>query len=398
MFPDSKIADAFTCARMKTTALVTHALGPAAENTVFAACRMQPFTILCDGGNDNFEKKYFGVMVRLWDDCRDEVVDRFLDCPVCNIATGENLFEALADVLQKRDIPWKNVVGFASDSASVIVDRHNSVLSRVCEQQPKVFSLGCICHLAALCAAAALKKLPLSIDGLLIDVFYHFKHSSKRCHEFAEVLHDFEGIAPLQVVKHCSTRWLSLERAVRRLLTLWPALRAYFDREMGVNDRTNRVADALMSVETKLWFLFVAYALKPLNAFNTTFQTSSSKIGTLQLDMCQLLRTFLSNFIRPECLTSVPTSDIDQFDYRNVEHAVDNEELGIGTATQLLLEEESDTFEGTCQEANFFSTIREFYHEAVHKMLDKFPFRDPTIRDLSLLDPQNRHRCMSPAS
>ena len=172
------------------------------------------------------------------------------------------LFEALADVLQKRDIPWKNVVGFVSDSASVMVGRRNSVLSRVCEQQPNVFSLGCICHLAALCAAAALKKLPLSIDGLLIDVFYHFKHSSKRCHEFAEVLRDFEGIAPLQVVKHCSTRWLSLERAVRRLLTLWPALCAYFDRERGVNDCTNRVADALMSVETKLWFLFVAYALK----------------------------------------------------------------------------------------------------------------------------------------
>ena len=67
---------------------------------------------------------------------------------MCNIATGETLFEALADVLQKCDIPWKNVVGFASDSASVMVGRRNSVLSRVCEQQPKVFSLGCICHLA----------------------------------------------------------------------------------------------------------------------------------------------------------------------------------------------------------------------------------------------------------
>lgn len=252
MFPDSKIADAFSCARTKMTALITHALGPAAENAVVTACRTQPFTILCDGGNDNFEKKYFGVMVRLWDDSRHQVVVRFLDCPVCNISNGQTPFEALADVLQKRDIPWKNVVGFASDSASIMVGRRNSVLSRVREQQPNVFSLGCTCHLAALCAAAALKKLPLSIDGILIDVFYRFKHSSKRCHEFAEVLRDFEGIAPLQVVKHCSTRWLSLERAVKRLLTLWPALRAYFDRERCVNDHANHIADALMSVETKL--------------------------------------------------------------------------------------------------------------------------------------------------
>ena len=73
---------------------------------------------------------------------------------------------------------------------------------------------------------------------------------------------------------------------------------------------------------------------------------------------------------------------------------MDNEELGIGTATRLLLEEESDTFEGTCQEANFFSTVREFYHEAVCKMLDKFPFRDPIFRDLSLLDPRNRRNAL----
>ncbi len=43
---------------------------------------------------------------------------------------------------------------------------HLSVLSRVILKQPKVFSLGCLCHLAALCAAAALKKLPVSIDNL----------------------------------------------------------------------------------------------------------------------------------------------------------------------------------------------------------------------------------------
>ena len=50
----------------------------------------QPFTILCDGVNDNFEKKYFGIMVRFWDEKLRKVVTRFLDAPVCNIATGES--------------------------------------------------------------------------------------------------------------------------------------------------------------------------------------------------------------------------------------------------------------------------------------------------------------------
>ena len=53
-----------------------------------AACRTQAFTILSDGGNDNFMKKYFAILVRLWDDKRREAVVRFLDMPVCNVATG----------------------------------------------------------------------------------------------------------------------------------------------------------------------------------------------------------------------------------------------------------------------------------------------------------------------
>ena len=77
------------------------------------------------------------------------------------------------------------MIGFASDSASVMVGKRNSVLSRLTQKQPNVFSLGCVCHLAALCAVAGLKVLPLSSDDLLIDIFYHFKHSSKICAEFA---------------------------------------------------------------------------------------------------------------------------------------------------------------------------------------------------------------------
>ena len=99
--------------------------------------------------------------------------------PVSNIATAERLFDTLNAVMEEHEIPWENVVGYTSDTANVMVGAHNSVLSRVRAKQPQVFSLGCLCHLSNLCAVAALKTLPVSVDDLLIDVFYHFKHSSK---------------------------------------------------------------------------------------------------------------------------------------------------------------------------------------------------------------------------
>jgi len=78
------------------------------------------------------------------------------------------------------------MIGYASDMASVMVGKNNSVLSRLLRKLPKLFSLDYLCHLGALCTAAALKKLPVSLDNLLLDIFYHFKHSSKRWHEFHE--------------------------------------------------------------------------------------------------------------------------------------------------------------------------------------------------------------------
>ena len=108
----------------------------------------------------------------------------------------------LENELQSQNIPWSNLIGYASDTASVMVGAHNSVLSRVQEKLPGIFSLGCLCHLAALCATAAIKKLLVSVDDILIDIFYYFKHSSKRWSEFADITAEFSDIKPLKVLKH----------------------------------------------------------------------------------------------------------------------------------------------------------------------------------------------------
>ena len=141
-------------------------------------------------------KTNFGTRVWYWEEEAGEVVTRFLDMPVCNIAKTQTLFNCMDTVISKRGIPWSNAIGFASESESVIIRNPSSALSRVCERQPNIFSMACLWHLAALSAAAGLKMLNLaiSIDKLLIDIYYHFKHPSKCCQEFSHVLNQFKFI------------------------------------------------------------------------------------------------------------------------------------------------------------------------------------------------------------
>ena len=70
----------------KTRSIISHALAPAVNADVVHACTTNPFTILCDGGNDKYNKKYFAIMVRYWDDPSKKIVTRFLAMPVCSIA------------------------------------------------------------------------------------------------------------------------------------------------------------------------------------------------------------------------------------------------------------------------------------------------------------------------
>ena len=111
--------------RTKTTAIIKKALSPTFIDEVVQTCRTSPFTLLCDGGNDQTHQKYFGIMVRYWDKKLKQPVTKFLSMPICNIATAELLFLAIEKEFELHGIPWNNLIGYASDTASVMVGKYN---------------------------------------------------------------------------------------------------------------------------------------------------------------------------------------------------------------------------------------------------------------------------------
>ena len=87
-----------------------------------------------------------------------------------------------------------------------------------------------MCHLCNLCLLAGVTVLPIDVDDFFVDLYYYFEKSSKRKEELRE-FQEFTGTKELKIIKHCKTRWLSLEKVVRRVLQQWAALHGYFDRD-----------------------------------------------------------------------------------------------------------------------------------------------------------------------
>ena len=73
-----------------------------------------------------------------------------------------------------------------------------------------------------------MKVLPVDVDDFLVDLFYFFDKSAKRKEELSE-FQEFTDTQQSKILKHVKTRWLSLEKVIKRVLHQWCALHSYFD-------------------------------------------------------------------------------------------------------------------------------------------------------------------------
>ena len=120
------------------------------------------------------------VRVLVLDEEVGDIHTRFLDMPIVNIGTADNLFSALKLSLESYNLDFSKALAFMSDTTNVMKGARSGIQKLIKNENPFFFDVGCICHLADLTIKAGMKTLLVNIDQLFIDIFYHFYHSSKK--------------------------------------------------------------------------------------------------------------------------------------------------------------------------------------------------------------------------
>lgn len=135
------------------------------------------------------------------------------------------------DTLKSKNIPLQNCIGLACDNAPVMIGTKNGVAAVLKESHENIAIVGCCCHLINLAAQKGSACLPVNVDEVLIDVFYYLEKSSKRKDKLKafQSLHDVEA---KKILKHVSTRWLSLGRSLKRFVEQWQPLLSFFHGEV----------------------------------------------------------------------------------------------------------------------------------------------------------------------
>ncbi len=378
IFKDSEIAKKFSCARTKCAAIVTDALAPYFTSKLIKNLS-NPFSIMIDESNDKTDKSCI-ILVRVFDSEVGDIRTRFLDMPIVNIGTANNLFSALKESLHKFGLTFSRAVSFMSDTTNVMKGARSGVKKLIKDENPFLHDVGCICHLADLVVKAGMETLPIDIDQLFVDVFYHFYHSSKRKQQFTDLWQSLFTSEPEVILKHSTTRWLSLLRCVRRYINQYEGLKSYF---LTCDNRTNKVESITARLEDPLvlpLLYFLSYILPHIDRFNCIFQKSyQNTTCQLYVEINRLVKLYAANLLTSASIQASGTN------LKNLkfDSQLENEHLGIGTETWAAI----SVFEQERNTKPFFEAVRKFYVTSIKKMIQKFPFGDSLFRDLEILLP-----------
>jgi len=247
---DSDIVKRMSCGRTKTSAIVNNVLQPFALECVVAKLQSGlPFAVATDASNKG-SRKFFPVAVQFYTPT-DGIVSAIVDFYEDPFEDSRSVKTELCRVMGEHNLCWKNVSAYAADNASVNFGVNNSVYQKLAaEENPDIIAAHCNDHILHNCAKNALKLLSFDVENFVMKVYSEFSNSAMRRHELKECFDFFESEFH-EVIRHVPTRWLSLFRALDRVLAGWMPLKSYF-LSKGENDCSAYIWGILKEQENEL--------------------------------------------------------------------------------------------------------------------------------------------------
>uniref|UniRef100_H3AUE8 DUF4371 domain-containing protein n=1 Tax=Latimeria chalumnae TaxID=7897 RepID=H3AUE8_LATCH len=359
MFADSKIAKDFSCRRTKTSHII-HTLPENSKSELVSVLKCRPFCLATDGSNDIEDCTLYPIVVRVFN--HNEVKTCLLSLPeLKKDSAAVNIYDCIRCQLETLGIPWCNMIAFTSDNALVMLGQNSGVGTLLKQVHSSVHTIGCPCHLIHITANKAADTLPISVEDIVITIYYYLKKRSKR-KKFQELY----SVEFQKIIKHVHTRWLSLGKSLKRILLHWDALHEVFKSEVS-NKRSSknmkRLCHVFGDLNTKLYFLFLD-ALPPI--FEDT-----NKVLSSDESLIHVLHEMLLKFVKPDILRS---SDLLQVPFEEECNHKTSDMIIIGHSAEQYIKDNRPQL----YLAKFFKCAVSFYVTAFQYM-KKFPYNDPVL-------------------
>lgn len=231
LFPDSAIVKKMACGRTKAEAIVTNVIAPksleliASDLTSSDPLKPTYFAVSTDASNLK-NRKMFPICVQYFT-IESGVNKKLLDFIEQNDEHSVVLAEMIVSSLSAHRLDIKNVSAYSADNASVNFGCKQSVFTKLKTLNSKIVKANCNAHVLHNTLKKLLDVIHCDVETTVTCVYSHFSISANRRVQLQEFF-DFVDLEYHDLLRHVTTRWLSLGPAIDRLLKSWPAIISYF--------------------------------------------------------------------------------------------------------------------------------------------------------------------------
>ena len=155
-----------------------------------------------------------------------------------------------------------------------------------------------------------LKAAEIDLDQFAIDLHFFLKLSSARREDFRK-MSSITDVTVHYLLRHCQTRWLSIERVLVRIIEQFENIRTYFLVELpklpgfkgkgiGSTERYKRINSLLNNKDLLPCMTFVVFVSQDFRKFMLPLQTSAPMIHVLHSMEMKLIQNLISKFLDPK--------------------------------------------------------------------------------------------------
>ena len=275
----------------------------------------------------------------------------------------------------------------------------NSIKSRIIAKSETCYTMGCPCQIihntAHQCSTACTSAAQFEIEDFCVDMFYYFDKSTKRkC--ALKACSEFWGQEYKQILKHINVWWLSVERAVERILKQYPGLHSYFlsedtpatggNSEWGGRKTCLRLKNAFKHPMTEIYPMFFSTVLPTFKTTNILLHLEDLYILLIHDALNCFLTNLVGRFI-PVCTFK----SADHLFIINLDNHKHPEDMYLGLLTKSTLNKlfEDGTISDR-QKDKFLAGVHAFYEKSFKYDMEKLSIDDPVLKNVVFVDSSKR--------
>ena len=231
------------------------------------------------------------------------------------------------------------------------------------------------------------KVTGISAEELLVDLYYWFDKSTKRKGILVEYM-QFCDKEYGKILKHSSTRWLSLERCIQRTIEKYAGLKSYFLSEDLADARFKRLHTAFENPLTEVALFFHDASIQLFTNFNKLLQSDEPSIHIVYDSVIKLANTLGNRIIKVAVMSKTSLNEIN---LQDPEIYIPLTSIHSGGLTKFSLQRLLNQGEISERDyTRFLTAAREYFKAAFQYVLKRFPLNDELLKHARWINVQKR--------